>query len=114
MTLWENPPLIPPFTKGGMKKPLFTKGAARSAGGFQTMTIAEKDFSNSIMKCPGYIHDAGSSRLSDQPLWGRCAVAGGFIPRREAQSLSTVSLIAGRCSNHSFCLKLDKLALSET
>jgi hypothetical protein len=49
MTLWENPPLIPPFTKGGMKKPPFTKGPARSAGGFQTMTIAEKDFSNSII-----------------------------------------------------------------
>jgi hypothetical protein len=37
-----------------MKKPPFTKGAARSAGGFQTMTIAEKDFSNSIMNWPGY------------------------------------------------------------
>jgi hypothetical protein len=36
-----------------MKKPPFTKGAARSAGGFQTMTIAEKDFSNSITSCPG-------------------------------------------------------------
>jgi apolipoprotein N-acyltransferase len=46
-TVGKIPP-IPPLTKGGIQKPPFVKGAARSAGGFWGAAVEKRTFANSI------------------------------------------------------------------
>jgi len=54
---WRNPP-YPSFIKGGDPKAPFVKGAARSAGGFDSAAVEKKLFASKIkmVPLPGHTH----------------------------------------------------------